>query len=139
MPKPKKERQPSKVIISKQQRKGNKYVTIISGLAANGIEIDSAKKFLAQKFACSCSKGDGDELIIQGDVLDNLFDVIPEQYSEVRQFLIQLFQLLFNYSILDNRGYDRREKLKSLILFYWFFFNLIKILSHFLILLFKLH
>ena len=88
MPKPKKERQPSKVIISKQQRKGNKYVTIISGLAANGIDIDSAKKFLAQKFACSCSKGDGDELIIQGDVLDNLFDVIPEQYSEVRDNLL---------------------------------------------------
>lgn len=84
MPKPKKERPASKVIISKQQRKGNKYVTIISGLAANGINIDSAKKFLAQKFACSCSKGDADELIIQGDVLDNLFDVIPEQYSEVR-------------------------------------------------------
>ena len=69
MAKPKKERQPSKVNISKQQRKGNKNVTIISGLAANGIDLDSAKKFLAQKFACSCSKGDVDELIIQGDVM----------------------------------------------------------------------
>ncbi len=90
IPKPKKERQPSKVIVSKQQRKGNKYVTIISGLAANGIELDTAKKFLAQRFSCGCSKGEGDELIIQGDVLDNLFDVIPEHFSEVG-FLLVLF------------------------------------------------
>ena len=31
-------------------------------------------------------KGEGDELIIQGDVVDNLFDVIPEKYSQVLAF-----------------------------------------------------
>lgn len=83
MPKSKKEKMPSKIIISKNQRKGNKYVTIISGLASNDIDIEAAKKFFAQKFSCGCSKGDNDDLIIQGDVVDNLFDVIPEKFPQV--------------------------------------------------------
>jgi density-regulated protein DRP1 len=70
----------------KEKRKGNKFVTVITGLLANDIELEVAKKFFAQKFACSCSKGEGDELIIQGDVVDNLFDVIPEKYSQVFDF-----------------------------------------------------
>ena len=56
---------------------------MITGLLANDIELDGSKKFFAQKFACSCSKGEGDELIIQGDVVDHLFDVIPEKYPQV--------------------------------------------------------
>ena len=74
---------PSKIIITKNQRKGNKYVTIISGLAANDIDLEVAKKFFATKFSCGCSKGDTDELIIQGDVVDSLFDVIPEKFPQV--------------------------------------------------------
>ena len=59
-------------------------MTIISGLANNDIDLESAKKFFATKFSCGCSKGDADELIIQGDVVDNLFDVIPEKFPQVR-------------------------------------------------------
>lgn len=77
---------PSKIVITKNQRKGNKYVTVISGLAANDIDLESAKKFFATKFSCGCSKGDSDELIIQGDVVDSLFDVIPEKYPHVIRF-----------------------------------------------------
>jgi density-regulated protein DRP1 len=84
MAKPKKEKPPSKIIVSKQQRKGNKYVTIIAGLSSNDVDIEVAKKFFAQKFSCGCSKGENDELIIQGDVLDNLFSVIPERFPQVR-------------------------------------------------------
>ena len=46
----------------KEKRKGNKFVTVITGLLANDIELEVAKKFFAQKFDCSCSKGEGDEL-----------------------------------------------------------------------------
>jgi density-regulated protein DRP1 len=83
MPKTKKERVPSRVVISKQQRKGNKYVTIIQGLGANDIDLETAKKFFANKFSCGCSKGEVDELIIQGDVVDSLFDVIPAKFPQV--------------------------------------------------------
>ena len=90
MPKPKKEKVPSKIIITKNQRKGNKHVTIISGLASNDIDMEAAKKFFAQRFACACSKGEGDELIIQGDVVDSLCDVIVEKYSQVSYTTIHL-------------------------------------------------
>jgi density-regulated protein DRP1 len=93
MAKPKKEKQPSKIILSKQQRKGNKYVTIIGGLASNDVDIEVAKKFFAQKFSCGCSKGENDELIIQGDVLDNLFTVIPEKFPQVK------YNHLFNHQV----------------------------------------
>ncbi len=58
-------------------------MTIISGLAANDIDLEVAKKFFATKFSCGCSKGAEDELIIQGDVVDSLFDVIPEKFPQV--------------------------------------------------------
>ncbi len=83
IPKPKKEKVPSKIIVTKDKRRGNKYVTIITGLAANDIDLEIAKKFFAQRFSCGCSKGDTDELVIQGDVVDNLFDVIPEKFQQV--------------------------------------------------------
>ena len=89
MPKSKKEKVPSKVTITKNQRKGNKYVTIISGLAANDIDLETAKKFFAQRFSCGCSKGDTDELIIQGDVVDSLFDVIPEKFPQINKDMIE--------------------------------------------------
>ncbi len=99
MPKTKKERVPSRVVISKQQRKGNKYVTIIQGLGANDIDLETAKKFFANKFSCGCSKGDTDELIIQGDVVDSLFEVIPAKFPTVRQQEPSLFVFLENCSL----------------------------------------
>jgi len=48
-----------------------------------------AKKFFAQRFSCGCSKGEVDELIIQGDVVDNLFDVIPEKFPQINQKMIE--------------------------------------------------
>lgn len=83
MPKSKKEKQPSKVTLTKNQRKGNKYVTIINGLEANDVDLEAAKKYFASKFCCGCSKGDNDELTIQGDFVDQLFTVIPEKFPQV--------------------------------------------------------
>ena len=87
MQKPKKEKVPSKIFISKDKRRGNKYVTIILGLAANEIDLEVARKFFAQRFACACSKSDkDDELVIQGDVVDKLFDTILEKFPHVSRF-----------------------------------------------------
>merc|ERR1719245_1338990 len=89
IPKPKKEKVPSKIVIFKEKRRGNKYVTIITGLVSNGIDLESAKKFFAQRFACSCSKGDTDELVIQGDVVDSLFDVITQKFKQISPDMIE--------------------------------------------------
>lgn len=90
IPKSKKEKQPSRVTLTKNQRKGNKYVTVITGLEGNDVDLEVAKKFFASKFCCGCSKGENDELTIQGDFVDQLLNVIPEKFPQVRFFFFRL-------------------------------------------------
>ena len=42
-----------------------------------------ASKFFGQKFACGASITGDDEIVIQGDFKDDLFDLIPEKWPEV--------------------------------------------------------
>ena len=42
-----------------------------------------ASKFFGQKFACGSSITGDDEIVIQGDFKDDLFDLIPEKWPEV--------------------------------------------------------
>lgn len=42
-----------------------------------------AAKFFGTKFACGSSVTGDDEIVIQGDVKDDLFDIIPEKWPEV--------------------------------------------------------
>lgn len=42
-----------------------------------------AAKFFAQRFACGSSVTGPDEIVIQGDVKDDLFDVLPEKWPQV--------------------------------------------------------
>lgn len=47
------------------------------------IDLKVAAKFFGTKFACGSSVTGDDEIVIQGDVKDDLFDVIPEKWPEV--------------------------------------------------------
>lgn len=47
------------------------------------IDLKVASKFFGTKFACGSSVTGDDEIVIQGDVKDDLFDVIPEKWPEV--------------------------------------------------------
>lgn len=125
MPKGKKKAEAQKIVLNKQQRKGNKYVTIVQGLASNGMKTDKlfgfcnannvpffhvevdlelARKFFAQKFSCGCSKSGDDELTIQGDVVSELIDLLPDKWNQVLisiNFLLRKdFKLLFIISFL---------------------------------------
>lgn len=42
-----------------------------------------AAKFFGSKFACGSSVTGEDEIVIQGDIKDDLFDVIPEKWPEI--------------------------------------------------------
>lgn len=42
-----------------------------------------ASKFFGSRFACGSSVTGDDEIVIQGDVKDDLYDVIPEKWSSV--------------------------------------------------------
>ncbi|CAF1014765.1 unnamed protein product [Rotaria sp. Silwood1] len=89
MPKGKKKSEAQKIILNKQQRKGNKYVTIVQGLASNEVDMELARKFFAQKFSCGCSKSGDDELTIQGDVVSELIDLLPEKWNQINPELIE--------------------------------------------------
>lgn len=56
-----------------------------------GIELKAASKVFGQKFATGSSvTGNGDEIVIQGDVKDEIIDILTEKWPEVSSFHIVL-------------------------------------------------
>ena len=60
----------------------------MKGLKTFGIDLKVAQKFFSSKFACTSSVQGEDEVIIQGNVKDELFDVLPEKWPEIDEDLI---------------------------------------------------
>ena len=71
----------ARVTLKTEVRSKNKAVTIVKGLVSCGIDLKVASKFFANRFACGCSVAGADELVIQGDFKDVLFDVIPDKWG----------------------------------------------------------
>ena len=57
------------------------------------IDLKDASKFFASKFSCGSSVSGDDEIVIQGDVKDDLFDFLPEKWSQVRWCFINSYSL----------------------------------------------
>lgn len=47
------------------------------------IDLKDASKLFGQKMACGASVTGDDEIVIQGDVKDDLFDLITEKWPQV--------------------------------------------------------
>ena len=77
-----------KIILSIAPRGKKKAVTVVQGMRTFGIELKVASKFFSSKFACSSSVTGDDEIVIQGDVKDELFDILPEKWPEIDEDLI---------------------------------------------------
>ncbi|KHJ42530.1 density-regulated protein DRP1 [Trichuris suis] len=88
--KPKKLAGTQPIILARAPRGKNKFVTIVSA-----INLKIASKYFAQKFACGSSVTGPDEIVIQGDVKDDLFDLMPEKWPQV-----------------GNKMYNKKLKLK---------------------------
>ncbi|KAL1237897.1 Density-regulated protein [Trichinella pseudospiralis] len=80
----------------KRQKRGatssrgkNKFVTIVSGLSSYNINLKVASKVFSQKFACGSSVTGDDEIVIQGDVKDDLMDLISEKWPQIEQDAIE--------------------------------------------------
>lgn len=52
-------------------------------LSSADIDVKAAGKFLGGRFACGASVTGEDEIVIQGDFVDDLFDVLPEKWPQV--------------------------------------------------------
>lgn len=84
--KPKKKESGERFVkLARANRGKKKYVTVVMGLASFGIDLKDASKFFASRFACGSSVTGADEIVIQGDVKDDLWEVIPEKWSEIEE------------------------------------------------------
>lgn len=75
------------VLIKRVERNKRKYVTVVSGLEEHGLELKKIAKELGKKFATGSSvtktAAGGEEITVQGDVSDDLFDWLLETYPQV--------------------------------------------------------
>jgi density-regulated protein DRP1 len=67
----------------RSNRGKKKFITVVRGLATYEIDVKDAAKAFASKFACGSSMTAPDEIVIQGDVKDDLYDLILEKWPEV--------------------------------------------------------
>ncbi|KAI0220368.1 Density-regulated protein, partial [Lamellibrachia satsuma] len=78
----KKQDQHQRVCLSRAPRGKNKYVTVITRLATYDIKLNTTSKFFARSFSCGLSVTGDDEIVIQGNIKDDLFDIISEKWSQ---------------------------------------------------------
>ncbi|KAG5684486.1 hypothetical protein PVAND_013718 [Polypedilum vanderplanki] len=78
-----------KITVSRAPRGKKKSVTVVTGMSTFGIDLKAATKFFGTKFACGSSVTGDDEIVIQGDVKDELFDIIPEKWPEIDEDYIE--------------------------------------------------
>ncbi|KAF1989696.1 eIF1-like protein [Aulographum hederae CBS 113979] len=71
------------VNIKRVERNKRKFVTLIQGLEAQGMDLKKTAKDMAKKFAASASvtkiPGGGEEITVQGDVADDVWDWLVEE------------------------------------------------------------
>ena len=53
------------------------------------VDLKAAAKFFAGKFACGSSVTAADEIVVQGDVKDELFDLITEKWPHIDEESIE--------------------------------------------------
>ncbi|KAK3112586.1 Translation machinery-associated protein 22 [Teratosphaeriaceae sp. CCFEE 6253] len=92
-----KERAASKIIIKRVERNKRKYVTEVSGLEAFGLDLKKVAKEFGKKFATGSSVtknagGTGEEITVQGDVSEDIFDWLQEHHEGIPEDNIELIE-----------------------------------------------
>ncbi len=74
------------VLIKRVERNKRKYVTVVSGLEAHGLDLKKVAKELGKKFATGSSvtktAAGGEEITVQGDLSDDVYDWLVEKYGD---------------------------------------------------------
>lgn len=77
----------STVIIKRIERNKRKYVTAVSGLEAFDLELKKVAKEFGKKFATGSSvtktPSGGEEIVVQGDVSDEIEEFLLEKYKQI--------------------------------------------------------
>jgi density-regulated protein DRP1 len=86
----------SKILIKRIERNKRKYVTAVQGLEAFGLDIKKVAKDFGKKFATGSSvtkiPGGGEEITVQGDLSDDIFDFLTENYKNVPEDNVELVE-----------------------------------------------
>ncbi|KAI5789131.1 translation initiation factor SUI1 [Geopyxis carbonaria] len=77
----------SRVILKRVERTKRKHVIVVSGLEAFDLDLKKVAKDFGKKFACGSSvtksASGQDEIVVQGDLSDDIFDYLEEKYPSV--------------------------------------------------------
>ncbi|KAI1187174.1 density-regulated protein DRP1 [Nemania serpens] len=84
----------SVVTIKRVERNKRKYVTAVSGLEAFGLDLKKVAKEFGKKFATGSSvtkvPSGGEEIVVQGDVSDEIEEFLLEKYKDIPEDNIEL-------------------------------------------------
>ncbi|XP_054748888.1 density-regulated protein-like [Lytechinus pictus] len=80
--KAKKQVEKSKITVGRVSRNKKKFVTVVRGLETHGVSLKDAAKLFGRHFSCGSSVS-GEEIVIQGDFVDAVIDLIAEKYPEI--------------------------------------------------------
>ncbi|KAK3394045.1 translation initiation factor SUI1 [Podospora didyma] len=86
----------SVVTIKRIERNKRKYVTAVSGLEAFGLELKKVSKDFGKKFATGSSvtktPSGGEEIVVQGDVSEEIEEFLLEKYKNIPVDNIELVE-----------------------------------------------
>ncbi|KAI1005493.1 hypothetical protein K3495_g2720 [Podosphaera aphanis] len=86
----------SKVILKRVERNKRKFVTTVSGLEAFSLENKKVAKDLGKKFATGSSvtklPNGGEEIVVQGDVSEEIEEFLLEKYPVIPEDNIELVE-----------------------------------------------
>lgn len=84
----------SVVTIKRVERNKRKFVTAVVGLEAFGLDLKKVAKEFGKKFATGSSvtklPGGGEEIVVQGDVSDEIEEFLLEKYKDIPEDNIEL-------------------------------------------------
>ncbi|KAI0478684.1 translation machinery-associated protein 22 [Xylariaceae sp. FL0804] len=84
----------SVVTIKRVERNKRKFVTAVSGLEAFGLDLKKVAKEFGKKFATGSSvtkvPSGGEEIVVQGDVSDEIEEFLLEKYKSIPEDNIEL-------------------------------------------------
>ncbi|KAL7628145.1 Translation machinery-associated protein 22 [Parahypoxylon ruwenzoriense] len=84
----------SVITIKRVERNKRKFVTAVSGLEAFGLDLKKVAKEFGKKFATGSSvtkvPSGGEEIVVQGDVSDEIEEFLLEKYKDIPEDNIEL-------------------------------------------------
>lgn len=94
----------SKIVLKRVERTKRKHVIVVSGLEAFGLDLKKVAKEMGKKFACGSSvtkaPGGGEEIVIQGDLSDEIEEWLLGKYKDIPEDNIE--QVSFVPSFKSN-------------------------------------